>query len=248
MDMRSFDGIIRLLSTSPSRRMLLTLCLGGIFATHDISGTRAKKRRKKTCSPCQKKKKGKCKGPKPDGTPCPEGTCLGGLCTLLQSPPPPPDPLPRLDAECIGPADPDNYWNGDGARFAQSFTPLIGGQLVSAELVITKVADSIGDYVLQLTSTDANGAPTEASAFLANSAVTPGTAARSFTFSNPASVLPGAEYALVLFRTNNTRLEVGRLANPTCAGQAFINFFPAGGVFDPLPADLIYKTFVLSSP
>jgi len=94
MGVSRFDGLTRGLSIGHSRRGLTRLF--GAFAVHGplarlgLSETAAKKK----CPPCKKRKKGKCKGKKPDGTTCPGGACRDGTCIACV-----PDPLP---ATCAG--------------------------------------------------------------------------------------------------------------------------------------------------
>ena len=86
-----FDTLSRSLSTGSSRRSALAAVLGGSLGLLGLDSIEAKK--KKACSPCKKRKKGKCKGTLPDQTPCAGGTCQGGSC-IAPPPPPPPPPLP----------------------------------------------------------------------------------------------------------------------------------------------------------
>src|SRR5215213_1036674 len=84
----SFDAVTRSLTAALTgrttrrgmTRLLAGLALGGPLALLGRSPAAAKK----TCSPCKKRKKGKCKGKKPDGTACPGGTCQGGRCCVPQ--------------------------------------------------------------------------------------------------------------------------------------------------------------------
>jgi subtilisin-like proprotein convertase family protein len=59
------------------------LALGGPLALRGIAAGEAKRR--KTCGPCKRRKKGKCK-PKPAGTACTGGTCQHGTCVAAASP------------------------------------------------------------------------------------------------------------------------------------------------------------------
>jgi hypothetical protein len=82
MDGSAFDRLTRNLTTGGSRRH----ALGGVIAgtlgllSAITEQAAAKRKNKKPCPPCKKRKKGKCKGKKPDGTACPGGTCQGGAC------------------------------------------------------------------------------------------------------------------------------------------------------------------------
>ena len=56
-------------------RALLALAAGGL--TPALVGAK-----KKSCGPCRRQKRGRCRGAKPDATPCGEcGICLDGVCT-----------------------------------------------------------------------------------------------------------------------------------------------------------------------
>jgi hypothetical protein len=84
------DRLAATLSVAGTRRALLQLLpLAGVlgaFGTFGLSDTAAKKKGKKkgkkknACPPCRKRKRGKCKDAKPDGTACTGGTCQGGSC------------------------------------------------------------------------------------------------------------------------------------------------------------------------
>jgi hypothetical protein len=81
MDHDRFDTVTRALAAGASRRGLLTRLTMGVLAalllargSHDVEA--------KPCPPCRKKKKGRCKGRKPNGTPCENGrgVCQSGSC------------------------------------------------------------------------------------------------------------------------------------------------------------------------
>lgn len=81
MDADRFDALARSLTAAGSRRRALAAALGGAFGTalgaFSVDENAAAK---KKCPPCKKRKKGKCKKRKPDGTPCPGGVCQSGRC------------------------------------------------------------------------------------------------------------------------------------------------------------------------
>ena len=79
MDGNQFDDLLR--AAFASRRTLLghALAAGSVFTGYEM--TEAKKKKKKPCSSCKKRKKGKCKANRPDGTACSGGSCVGGVCT-----------------------------------------------------------------------------------------------------------------------------------------------------------------------
>jgi len=86
MDHVRFDTLTRsLTSTSKgSRRLTLATLLGsalGLLGVAHLDGAAAKK----PCPPCKKRKQGKCKKKRPDGTACPGGTCQSGRCVTRSS-------------------------------------------------------------------------------------------------------------------------------------------------------------------
>lgn len=92
MDADHFDALAKSLSHGAIRRRVVPGLLGGALASLLAgleTGARPKKSErerdrvsdeKKKCPPCKKRKKGKCKKKKPDGTACPGGTCRSGKC------------------------------------------------------------------------------------------------------------------------------------------------------------------------
>jgi hypothetical protein len=87
MDAARFDDLARTLFASASRRALLSLGaaggLSGLHARWDAVSAK-KKHKKKKRKVCRKCKHGKCKKPKPDGTPCGETchACQNGHCVV----------------------------------------------------------------------------------------------------------------------------------------------------------------------
>ncbi len=79
MDEDTFDGIVRRLTSQPSRRHSLGL-LGGLLTIPFLPHAVADAKKKKPCPPCKKRKKGKCKKRLVDGTACSGGSCQGGKC------------------------------------------------------------------------------------------------------------------------------------------------------------------------
>jgi hypothetical protein len=80
MDAEHFDRAARLLFAAFTRRTLTRILtgLGAGAATGSLLSSDALAR--KRCGPCRTKKKGKCRGTKPNGTECPGGQCFNGLC------------------------------------------------------------------------------------------------------------------------------------------------------------------------
>jgi hypothetical protein len=79
MDAERFDRIARLLVAAITRRTLTRAAAGlGIGAAGSLLSRDVIAR--KRCGPCRTKKKGKCRGAKPNGTACPGGQCFNGQC------------------------------------------------------------------------------------------------------------------------------------------------------------------------
>lgn len=97
MDDARFDDLTRFLTGGRTRRglgrLLGGLLLGGPLAS-SLDPAQAKKKandndKKKSCPSCKKKKDGKCKANKPDGTTCENGgTCQNGNCVSAGQVPP----------------------------------------------------------------------------------------------------------------------------------------------------------------
>jgi hypothetical protein len=77
MDDSTFDILTKSLTVPGSRRRALAAALAGVLGTVGRGATDAKN---KPCPPCKKRKQGKCKKKRPDGTACPGGTCQSGTC------------------------------------------------------------------------------------------------------------------------------------------------------------------------
>jgi hypothetical protein len=98
MDDSRFDALTRGFTNARSRRGALSALLGGTLGLLGLAGTTAKKSKsngegmKKSCPSCRKRKAGKCKGKKADGTACENGgQCHNGSCiSPAQAAPPPP--------------------------------------------------------------------------------------------------------------------------------------------------------------
>jgi hypothetical protein len=135
-------------------------------------------------------------------------------------------------------------------RIAQTFTALRTGPLVQAAVEILKGPGSTGDYILRLGTVDAAGVPTNevlAASVVADRFVTDVFSTLTFDFANPATVVAGTEYALVLTRPGSTQLEaIGTFDNP-CAGRAFSSpSQTAPFVEDDEGFDMTFTTFVAS--
>ncbi|MDQ2652209.1 MAG: DUF1554 domain-containing protein [Chloroflexota bacterium] len=72
------DDLARAISRRKTLATIGALVTG--FATAPTPLEARKRKKKKSCPPCRKRKKGKCKGKLPDGAACVSGTCSGGIC------------------------------------------------------------------------------------------------------------------------------------------------------------------------
>jgi hypothetical protein len=86
MDPHRFDALTRSLTPTGSRRAALVGALGGALSTLGLGTTEARRKKKKPCLPCKKRKKGRCKESRPDGTACSGGTCQDGRCCVPETP------------------------------------------------------------------------------------------------------------------------------------------------------------------
>jgi hypothetical protein len=85
------DALARSLTTAGfGRRALAGLFAGALGPALGASSAdeAAAAKKKKPCPPCKKRKHGKCKKKRPDGTACAGGTCQGGRCSATPAPPP----------------------------------------------------------------------------------------------------------------------------------------------------------------
>jgi hypothetical protein len=136
------------------------------------------------------------------------------------------NPKIRVDATCPTLGSVISSVTDGNFRFAQTFTALASGPLVKAEILASKEPGSDGDFVLRLSPVDASGVPTNevlAETSVAAANMPDGVSTVTFTFGNPAPVVAGGEYALVLTRPGGTFVAwSGQLGNP-CAGQHFFS-------------------------
>ena len=77
MDGSHIDALARRLAATASRRGLLARLAPGLTATATLASDGAAK----SCPPCRKNKRGRCRKKRPDGTPCGNGgRCSNGRC------------------------------------------------------------------------------------------------------------------------------------------------------------------------
>ncbi len=81
MDGFDFDALTRSLTTAGSRRRALTGLVSGTLGLVLGASVIEEAAAKKPCPPCKKRKQGKCKKKKPNGTACGSGrVCQSGRC------------------------------------------------------------------------------------------------------------------------------------------------------------------------
>ena len=231
MNAPRLDSLVRSLGEAPSRRGLLT----GLSATAlALAATRlpiaveAKKAKKQK----HKKKKHKKQPATPQTTPQTPAT-----------------PVTKADAVCPGPTNDAYAIGGVDWRLAQTFTALTSGSLVKAELLLSEPAGSLGDYVLRIAPADGAGIPTNiilAETTVLDINVPNGKSTVSFTFANPASVVAGNSYALVLTRPGSDKLVwLGHIGD-SCTGTTYLSESQFGEFVAVGNIDLIFQTFVNS--
>jgi hypothetical protein len=233
MTIALFDNLVRALTPVASRRGLLATLTGGALTALPLGVAGAKPKHGKRRHKHKRKHKQKHKQ---------------GVVPL---PPAPPTPVVRVDATCTGSGQRFIATTNGNARAAQTFVALTSGWLVSTEIPTVKEPGSNGDYILRLSPVDNSGVPTNvvlAESSVANASVPDGESTLTFTFANPASLLVGTQYALLLTRPGDGPLAwAGQLDNP-CQGRAFESpdqTAPFGGEGAEF-LDLFFTTFVLS--
>ena len=153
------------------------------------------------------------------------------------------------DAQCLQPNNGVAVESEPDGRIAQTFTAIRSGELVRADLLLTIPTGSPDDFVLHLAPLDAFGFPTNqvlaATSLAAEPSPTGDATVQMFTFQQPASVVAGTTYALVLSRPEvGVEAWQGHFGN-ACPGRAFTSIdrtapFTKVG----FAADLIFATFV----
>ena len=210
MSTDDFTELLRFLPSAPSRRGFLAALTSGLLTVLPlplgIDETAAENNGKRKRNRKQRTRR---KKPKND----------------QQSPLLPANPITQVDATCPDPTGAFLIRDGN-ERIAQTFTAIGSGALVQAELVIFKGQATFGDYILHLGAVDASGVPTNevrAESVVANVRVPANQSTVSFSFANPATVVAGTQYSLVLTRPGSSQLEwLGSFGDP-CSGRSFIS-------------------------
>jgi hypothetical protein len=140
---------------------------------------------------------------------------------------------------------------GDGDdRYAQSFTPSVGGKLSRVVVKVRKFKGTTGAYIPQIVNV-VGGKPDPAHA-LATAKIrnrnVPAGLERMLTFNfakdRAATVLTGTEYAFIVTRPGSTNLTVFQQSLNPCPGQAFV-FETTTGQFAALgTSDFHFAAFV----
>ena len=157
----------------------------------------------------------------------------------------------ELDAHCNGPREMSFASMGGGnSRVAQTFSVGITGSLAAAAVDVTKQGTA-GDYRLDISEVDGAGVPTNtvlASTTVSDPAVPAGTSVIEGTFTNPAQVTAGQQYALVLTRPGSSGLAWGtRVDNDCPGGMYFSDTQTAPFSFLGVSYDVVFAVFVLES-
>jgi hypothetical protein len=162
----------------------------------------------------------------------------------------PATPATKADATCSGPSDTTTGGSNGDHRLAQTFTALASGPLVRVDLPGHKLAGSGGAYILRLSPVDGAGVPTNtilASASMPNLSVPDGNTTLTFTFADPASVVAGTQYALVLTRPNSNQMAWRGHVGDTCSGSHFYSLSQTAAFYESVTTlDLNFTTFVTS--
>jgi hypothetical protein len=141
MDADRFDALSRSLTASGSRRHALAAFLGGVLGSAVGAALIEEATAKKRCSPCKKRKQGKCKKV-PNGTACAGGTCQSGHCAAA--------PLPAFTPpSCLQPI-PGHADGTQGLNTAISATS-VGGTLVlcAGTWTLTSTVEVLKDLTLR---------------------------------------------------------------------------------------------------
>ncbi len=165
----------------------------------------------------------------------------------------PPMPKPRMpNASCTVEL---NRWSDftTDIRAAQTFTEPNGGKLTAAGLLFSRGTALSGTFLLTVNAVDATtGIPTNqvfASATVPVTGVSTEPEMVTFNFANPARVVAGRQYALVLSRTGPGCCHQVHGQRPaTCPGGAFyVSATMSGTFFEPFTGeatDVSYTTTV----
>jgi hypothetical protein len=157
------------------------------------------------------------------------------------------------DASC-GPRNFNNNFN-QSWKTGQVFTALNTGQLTSARAEVGKETGSSGDFVFEILEVDANGDPTDtvlASTTVSDAGVVDGAAFPAAltqvtaTFTTPAAVVAGEQYALAVSRPSTGPFWAGFRTSSTCPGEGYVRI--SGWGENSPNVDLVYDVFVTPGP
>ena len=112
MDDDRFDTLARSLTAARSRRGLTRILFGLAFGSAAAASPMVEAKKNKPCPPCKKRKQGKCKKKKPDGTACPGGACQSGRCVAATPPPTGGGPIVPVCGAGKACAGADDCWSG----------------------------------------------------------------------------------------------------------------------------------------
>jgi hypothetical protein len=154
------------------------------------------------------------------------------------------------DASCQVSPNRSFITNGE-SRIAQTFTAQRSGALTAAQVEIQKFdATAKGDYILQIGLVNSSsGVPDQqdnvlASAIIPDSKVPTGDSTITGRFRNPATVVSGTQYALILIRPSSSNLTWDANSTDACIGKAFHSPTQVSPFLESTDFDLIFATFV----
>lgn len=126
-----------------------------------------------------------------------------------------------LSGGCAPGSPPGTLTVGSNVRLAETFTASVSGSAVRGEIAVNKNGAG-ADWIMELLSTDATGAPTNstlASATVPDATVPIGNSTLAASFTATSSVTAGQQYALSVGRVDG--LGIGYVRPDPCPGQEF---------------------------
>jgi hypothetical protein len=155
-----------------------------------------------------------------------------------------------LEANCPPSFTMTSVSRGADQRLAQTFTAIRTGSVVRAQAWINKVTAG-ANFELQILATDATGKPVNGilgSATIPDATVpliASGTTRVAGTFSSPAGVVAGQQYALVVSRPGGTEFLVAERSGNPCPGREFTSSSQTNPfVAEDITFDAVFQVFV----
>jgi hypothetical protein len=137
---------------------------------------------------------------------------------------------------------------GGNTRMAHPFTVVNSGQLVTAQVGVTKNAGSTGDYVVQIVALDGSGTPTNtvlAAATIPNASVPTGDQTLTAAFGPALNVVAGQQLAVLITRPGSAQFAVGiRSVMTDCPSMRFDSPTQNGGFTGDPATNLFFRIYV----